>query len=125
MLEVLIELFGEFLLQFFVEALLELGMHSLAEPIRRPPNAWLAAFGYAIVGGILGAVSLYVLPENLVPAPWRIVNLVVTPLAVGFLMAAIGVLRGRRGEPVLRIDRFSYGFLFALSLALVRFAFAK
>jgi hypothetical protein len=39
-------------------------------------------------------------------------------------MAAIGAWRARRGEPVLRIDRFAYGYLFALSLALVRFFFA-
>ncbi len=30
----------------------------------------------------------------------------------------------RRGQAILRIDRFSCGFLFALSLALVRFGFA-
>jgi hypothetical protein len=40
-------------------------------------------------------------------------------------MCAMGVWRARRGEQLLRIDRFSYGYLFAVSLALVRFTFAQ
>lgn len=39
-------------------------------------------------------------------------------------MTAMGAWRARRGEPVLRIDKFAYGYLFALSLAIVRFIFA-
>jgi hypothetical protein len=47
-----------------------------------------------------------------------------TPLLVGGIMVAMGAWRARRGQAVLRIDRFTYGYLFALSLALVRFFFA-
>ena len=54
----------------------------------------------------------------------RWVNLVLTPLSVGACMAGIGLWRANRGQRRLRIDRFSYGYLFALSLALVRFAWA-
>jgi hypothetical protein len=36
----------------------------------------------------------------------------------------MGAWRARRGQQVLRIDRFAYGYLFALSLGLVRFYFA-
>jgi len=39
-------------------------------------------------------------------------------------MAILGAWRARRGQQVLRIDRFAYGYLFALSIALVRFYFA-
>ena len=124
MLELLFEFVGEFLLQAIGEALVELGLHSVAEPFRRPPNPWLAALGYATFGAVLGGLSLLVFPTNLVPDSWRVLNLVATPLAVGGIMAAIGAWRARRGESVLRIDRFAYGYLFALSLALVRFFFA-
>ncbi len=124
MLELLFEFVGEFLLQAIGEALVELGLHSVAEPFRRPPNPWLAALGYTIFGAVLGGLSLLAFPTNLVPEAWRVVNLVATPLAVGGIMAAIGAWRARRGESVLRIDRFAYGYLFALSLALVRFFFA-
>jgi hypothetical protein len=124
MLELVLEVLGEFLLQVVGEAFLELGFHSLAEPFRKPPNPWLAALGYALFGAIFGGLSLLVFPTNLVPQPWRLVNLVVTPLAVGGIMVLMGAWRAKRGQPVLRIDRFSYGYLFALSLAFIRFHFA-
>lgn len=126
MLELLFQVIGEFLLQVFVEALAELGFHSLAEPFRRPPNPWLAALGYTIFGAALGGLSLLVLPAHLTPSgAARIANLVLTPIAVGACMAAFGSWRAKRGEQRLRIDKFSYGYLFALSLALVRFYFAQ
>jgi len=124
MLELLFELLGEFLLQVIGETLVEIGFHSLAEPFRRPPNPWLAALGYALFGAALGGLSLLAFPHNLVPAPWRVANLIATPVAVGVLMAALGAWRARRGDTVLRIDRFAYGYLFALAVAVVRFFFA-
>jgi hypothetical protein len=39
-------------------------------------------------------------------------------------MALIGIWRDRRGQEPIRLDRFAYGYLFALSLALVRFFLA-
>jgi len=67
------------------------------------------------------------LPSHLVGSGGlRLANLVVTPAAVGLLMCAMCAWRRRRGEPVLRTDRFAYGYVFALSLALVvRFSFAE
>ena len=125
MIEFLFEVVGEFLLQAIVEALVELGLHSLAEPFRRPPNPWLAALGYTMFGAAAGGLSLLLFPSHLVAGQaWRVANLLVTPAAVGGLMCLMGAWRGRRGDTVLRIDRFAYGYLFALSLALVRFLFA-
>lgn len=120
----MLEIIGEFLIQLIGEALVQLGLRSLGEPLNRPPNPWLAALGYGLFGAIFGGLSLWPFPGNLVPEPWRIANLIVTPLAVGALMAAMGVWRARHGKPVLRIDRFAYGYLFALAFALVRFFFA-
>lgn len=125
MLEFIFGLLGEFLLQVIVEALIEMGFRSLAEPFRRPPNPWLAAIGYALFGAVLGGLSLLAFPNNLVQGPWRVANLAVTPIAVGCVMAGIGAWRTRRGQHVLRIDRFGYGYLFALSVALIRFYFAS
>ncbi|MCP5158958.1 MAG: hypothetical protein H6974_01065 [Gammaproteobacteria bacterium] len=125
MIEFLLELLGEFLLQVLGEALVELGLHSLAEPFRRPPNPWLAALGYGLFGALIGGLSLLIIPHHLISAGFsRIVNLVLTPVAVGVCMACFGAWRARRGDRVLRIDRFSYGYLFALALALVRFTCA-
>jgi hypothetical protein len=124
MLEFIFEVVGEFLLQVLGEALVELGFHSLGEPFRKPPNPWLASLGYTLFGAILGGLSLLAFPDNFVPDAFRIANLVLTPLAAGCVMTAMGAWRARRGEPVLRIDKFAYGYLFALSLAIVRFFFA-
>jgi hypothetical protein len=124
MLELIFEILGEFVLQALGEALFEVGLHSLAEPFRRAPNPWLAALGYTLLGAALGGLSLLVFPLYLVAPPWRVANLLITPLAVGGVMAAMGVWRARRGEPVLRIDRFLHGFLFAAALASVRYAWA-
>jgi hypothetical protein len=125
MLEFIVEVLGEFLLQVLGEALLELGFHSLAEPFRKPPNPWLAALGYAIFGALAGGLSLLVFPAHLTPAGLpRLANLLLTPLAVGLCMGAMGTWRAKRGDSVLRIDKFSYGYLFALIMALVRFQFA-
>jgi hypothetical protein len=124
MFEFIFEILGDFLLQVFGEAPVELRLHSLAEPFRRPPNPWVAALGYALFGAIFGVLSLLVFPHSLVPQSWRIVNLLVTPLAVGGVMVIMGAWRTRRGQPVLRINRFAYGSLFALSLALMRVFFA-
>ncbi len=125
MLEFIVEILGEFLLQALGEALMELGFHSLAEPFRKPPNPWLAALGYAIFGALAGGLSLLVFSAHLTPAGLpRLANLLLTPLAVGWCMSAMGAWRSKRGDALLRIDRFSYGYLFALTMALVRFQFA-
>lgn len=126
MFEILFELVGEILLQIVFEALAEVGLRSWVAPFRRPPNPWLAAFGYALLGAAAGGLSLLAFPGHLVSSQGlRIVNLIITPIAVGLLMGVMGAWRARRGQQVLRIDRFAYGYLFALSLALVRFAFAR
>ena len=125
MLEFIFEILGEFLIQVIGEFLVELGLHSLAEPFRKPPNPWLAGLGYLLFGAILGGLSLLVVPHNLVPEAWRVANLIATPIAVGGMMAALGHWRTRRGQAVYRIDKFLYGFLFALMFAVVRFVFAS
>ena len=125
-MEVLLEIIGELLLQVIVELLSEWGMHAVAEPFRKEPNPWLAALGYVFFGGVVGGLTLLGFPGHLTPSgPLRIANLILTPIVVGVLMAGVGAWRARRGGTLLRIDRFSYGYLFALALALVRFKFAS
>ena len=126
MLELLFEIIGEIILQVILEVLAEVGLRSLSEAFRRPPNPWLAAFGYVLFGAASGGLSLVVFPFHFVVHPsGRLANLFVTPLFVGFVMSVIGAWRLRRREELLRIDRFAYGSLFAFSLAYVRFIFAQ
>jgi hypothetical protein len=48
-----------------------------------------------------------------------------TPLLVGGGMMILGRLRESKGQQLVRLDRFGYAFVFAFSMALVRFFFAK
>ncbi|MDR7269572.1 hypothetical protein J2X20_002201 [Pelomonas saccharophila] len=98
----------------------------MAEPFRKEPNIWVAVLGYLLLGGIVGALSLWLMPQHLTRDGWpRLINLVVTPVIAGFAMTLMGLWRARRGDPVLRIDRFACGYLFALTLAVVRYNFAS
>jgi hypothetical protein len=115
----------ELLFQLFGELLIELGLQAVAEPFRRQPNVWLAVIGYLVLGAGVGALSLWLFPGHLTRDGWpRLLNLVVTPVLAGAAMALMGRWRARRGDPVLRIDRFACGYLFALAVAVVRFNFA-
>ena len=125
MLEAILEFLGEFLLQALIQALVELGFHAVAEPFRKTPNPIVAATGYMLIGVISGVLSLWAVPSHLAPSSWRVVNLVFTPLTIGFAMLLVGSWRAKHGLSVLRIERFAYGYLFALGIALIRFFFAK
>jgi hypothetical protein len=125
MIEALCEILGELLLQLFGEFLFELGFRSFAEPFREQPNPWLAGFGYSLFGGCVGAISLLIFPAHFVAGGFRIANLMITPVAAGACMAALGAWRAKRVQRVLRLDRFAYGYLFALAFALIRFWFAR
>ena len=121
-MEVLLELLLEFLIQVFGELLFEVGLRSLAEPFRRPPNPLLAAVGYAIFGSIFGGISLLVLSHRMVSGQvWRWANLLVVPFAVGLCMSLLGRWRVKQGQEVFPIDRFTYGYMFAFFFALLRF----
>jgi len=53
----------------------------------------------------------------------RVLNLFLTPLLAGLVMALIGLLRPRKGPYRVRLDGFGYGFIFAFGMALMRFLF--
>lgn len=98
----------------------------MAAPLRREPKVWLAVLGYLVLGALVGAVSLWAFPAHVTRDGWpRLANLVVTPVLAGGAMTLVGLWRARRGDPLLRIDRFAYGYLFALAVAVVRFNFAE
>lgn len=123
--EILFGFVGELLLQVVGEVFLSAGLHAVAAPFQREPKPWAAALGYAFFGAAIGGLSLLVFPDYLVASKnLRIANAVLSPIAAGLCMAAIGAWRERRGLTVLRIDRFAYGYAFALAFGLVRFWFA-
>ena len=118
----LLEMFGEVLLQLGVE----LGARSLAAPFKREGSVHPAftAVGYSLFGAAAGGLSLLVFPDLFVRSPTaRLASLVATPVIAGLLMAVIGRRRAAKGQPTIAIDRFACGYLFALAMAGTRYAF--
>jgi hypothetical protein len=110
------------------EALAEVGLHfaSRSRQSRSGASAWKTALGYAVFGTIVGAVSLLVFPHSIMSTRnGRIVTLVLAPVASGLAMSIIGAWRQRRGQQVLGLDRFVFGYVFAVAMAAVRFVRAK
>jgi hypothetical protein len=126
MVEIIIEIFLELGLQIVGEILAELGLQLFSKSERPAPSPWVAAIGYGLLGAIVGAITLWIFPIHFVTSEfWRLVNLFVTPLAAGTCMMLLGTWRAKRGQQVLRIDKFAYGMLFAVCLAGVRYVFGR
>ena len=122
---IVFQFFGELFLQVFAEIFLEVGFHRAADSFQRKPEPWLAFIGYAIFGGIFGAVSLIFLPFLLIHShSLQIVGLFFAPFTAGLIMVMIGMWRRRRGDELVRLDRFAYSFIFAFMMGLIRFIYA-
>ena len=124
--EILLQFLGEILLQVIFEFLAELGARSLADSVKRPKNAVLSAIGFTVWGAMAGGISLLILPKSAISnLVFRQINLLVTPLVAGGVMMLIGRQRGKRGQSLVRLDRFGYAFAFALAMAVVRYIWAE
>ncbi|MGZ5201321.1 MAG: hypothetical protein ACXWC4_16255 [Telluria sp.] len=121
----LLQILGEIVLQVAGEALAELGMHGLSGIFERRPHAWLAAIGYVTLGSAVGWISALIVPALIASPALRVANLAITPLVAGATTSLIGSWRRRREQELVRLDRFAYGYLFALSMALVRLWLAE
>jgi hypothetical protein len=123
--EIVFQFFGELLLQIVFELLAEFGLRGVGEVFRKKPNPWMASLGYVILGAIAGGISLWLFPKHLISGySLQLLNLALTPVLSGAAMGALGHWRNAKGQVLLRLDRFAYGYLFALSMALLRFQFA-
>jgi hypothetical protein len=122
MIEFLVEVIGELLLQVFVESIASLGFHSAEQAFKKERSPAVSAFGHALFGAAIGGATLLVFPQSLVHGEtMRWLNLMLTPIFVGACMSAVGAWRSKHGLTRMRIDTFWYGYLFAMSLAVVRF----
>jgi hypothetical protein len=105
----------------------ELGFRGLFEPFRRdrPTNVFLAGLGYICMGLLAGLVSLWIVPKHVIASEAiRYVNLAATPILIGILFELFGRRSQSRGNEKTLFDRFSYGFLFALAMGLIRLILA-
>jgi hypothetical protein len=128
MLEFLLEL----LAQIFLEAAFEFVADLLGALVVRmfewvfdrseiatPVFAFLA---YLCFGMVAGGLSVLLFPHRLIrPAGLPGLSLILSPTLAGLGMALIGSAQRKRNKRPTQIESFSYGFAFALGLALVRF----
>lgn len=122
--ELLFQLFGELILQVVFEVLAELGLHSFRSEKRKRLSLWWAIPGYIIFGFLAGILSLIIFPNLfLTSRALQLVGVILLPVLAGFVMALLGAWRRRREQELIRLDRFAFGYLFALAMALVRFWF--
>ena len=125
-MEWLVEVIVELLAEFLLALVLEFGGRVLLAPFRAEPSPWVSSLGYLLLGASLGGLSLWLMPHSFLHQPaLRVLNLLVTPFAVGATMGWMGQWRAKKGLRVLRMDRFAYGYLMALSLGLVRYLWAS
>jgi hypothetical protein len=131
-MEIIAELIGAFIVEVFLpligEFFVEVGLRSLGEPFvrRENRNPVLAGIGYCLLGLIFGGISLLIFPNSFIRSErFHGINLLITPVISGLAMSALRWLRRRQDHPVLRLDSFLYGFLFAFMMVLVRFLYTS
>jgi hypothetical protein len=120
-------LFGEFLLELAVTALMDLALRAIVKVFETLELASpvIASITYVLLGASAGGLSLLIFPHPLVhPSRLHGINLLVSPLVTGLAMSGIGSILSRQGKKVTRIESFSYGFALAFGIALIRYLFA-
>ncbi|WP_028580934.1 hypothetical protein [Desulfogranum japonicum] len=126
-MEVLIEIIGELILQTIAEILFETGFYSILEIQKRRSerNPFVAGVGYLVTGSIIGGISLLIFPRSLTSPDYKLLNLIFIPILVGVIMSTMGMIRSIKGQDIIRLDKFLYGYLFALSMAFIRYQWAR
>jgi hypothetical protein len=128
--EILLQFIFEVVLEVVAQILVELGFESLASPLRNESerNPILATVGYVLFGLILGGLSLVLFPEPIIKnSLLKILNFAVSPILVGFSLCLFSYIwkRNTLGENFFKLEKFVFGFVFALSYSLIRFIFTN
>ena len=127
-LEALFEMVGDFFFQLLFEWLAEVlsrwftGMFFDVDRSAEEPRPLSALVSNVAIGAGFGVLSLLLSPQHLIhKASIRWLNLVLTPLLIGAAMARLGKWHQKAGKRVVSLDKFLYGWAFALAFAIVRF----
>jgi NhaP-type Na+/H+ or K+/H+ antiporter len=123
--EIVVQFLGEFLLQLMIELMIDLGLHSMDSSVKKSRNPVSSGIGYVLWGAIAGGISLLLFPTSFIHNnELKLANLCITPLILGGCMMLIGKSRVEKHKPIIGLDSFLYGFLFAFSMSLIRYVWA-
>jgi hypothetical protein len=119
MLEALLEI----ALSLVGELFTDLGWVATAEALRtkRRRRTVLGVFGWFLLGGGLGALSVWIHPAHFVRRKFRLAILLGAPIVAGLSMHAYGRFTRRHGKIPSSLATFTGGAAFALGLHLVRY----
>ena len=123
----LVEIFLEFVVEVVAEAVFVFLLTAIAEALGPPESRspFMGGLGYLLLGATTGGLSLLWFPFPLVqPSRFHGISLLVSPLLTGFLMAVLGSTLRKYNKRTVNLETFSYGFVFAFGMTLVRFLFA-
>lgn len=94
------------------------------KPIQHESNSAGYQIVFALAGALLGYVSAYLLPFKLLPYSWfRLLNLVIAPVAGGYVAKAIATHRAKTDPLIEPKVHFWNAFSFILPFALLRLAY--
>lgn len=87
---------------------------------------WPVCMAWITMGAGIGALTLLVVPQGFIKAPWlRILNLLLAPVVCAVLSKALAVRRAVYNAHVIPRNHFWFGFWFTAALGGVRFACAS
>jgi len=127
LLAAIFQVLGEFLVELFGEAFLDLIFRGLANVISSAlAEAAFAPVVLLIFGLILGWLSLLFFPVHFVRAQvFHGISLFLTPTMAGTFMGLVGARLRAHDRKVIRLESFSCGFALAFGIAFIRLLFAR
>lgn len=124
-LVLLVELFGELILQVLSEVVLRV-LFSFTAPKEYHLPPWVTLLGWICIGALAGMLSLAVLPQFLIRDAYaRVAALILIPVLMGLLTWCMGQLQDARDRLRLPMDTFWFGYGFGMSFQLVRYMGAQ
>ena len=126
-MEILVELVVQLVLEVFGEILLEFGLEAFKGAFgRQNRSPRVATLGYLCLGAAIGVLSLWLLPERMLrPGPIPGLSVVIVPLIGGVVMHLWGSFRRSRGHSTTNLATFYGGAALLLSYCLVRVLWAR
>ena len=102
-MELLLQIFLEFLVQVVGGVLLDLILHTISRVPRltKSLNSLQTPFLFFVAGCAIGGFSIWVFPQAFIrSSTLHGISLVITPVIAGLVMSAIGWFRLRKGKLV-------------------------